>query len=366
MEAFKEVFNKKFLEEFSKHLQKIYQEFNSKKFIDEIFKNDWINLELKQRMYLISNTLNKFLPNDFEISINILLKYVQRLDDIKTGMSLAYMFIPDYIEKYGINDFNNSVRAIEIVTQYTSCEFAVRPFIVKYPSEMMQQMFDWSNHLNPAVRRLSSEGCRSRLPWAMSLPCFKSDPSPILPILENLKNDDSLFVRKSVANNLNDISKDNPQIVIDLAKVWKNKNQNTDWILKQACRTLLKQRNKEVLNLFGFIANENISIENFKILNKKIKVGDYLNFCFDLINNSDKEIKIRLEYCVYYQKANGNLNAKIYKISEKIFEKKSKTQIARKQSFKEISTRKFHLGKHQISIIYNGIETEKIDFELLV
>ncbi len=121
-----------------------------------------------------------------------------------------------------------------------------------YPDEMLSQMISWSKHENNKVRRLASEGSRPRLPWAMALPSYKNDPSPILPILENLKEDSCEVVRRSVANNLNDIAKDNPDTVIDISKQWKGKSKETDALVKHACRTLLKQGELQILKLFGF------------------------------------------------------------------------------------------------------------------
>ncbi len=230
---------------------------------------------------------------------------------------------------------------------------------------MMKQMLAWSNHKHPAVRRLSTEGCRPRLPWAMALPKLKEDPTTIILILENLKNDSSEFVRKSVANNLNDIAKDNPGVVINLVKKWKGKSKNTDWVIKHGCRTLLKKGNTEVMELFGFGYTKNILIENFQISTTKLKIGESLKFDFRLLNNNNKNIKIRLEYGLYYQKANGTLSKKTYKISEKEYPANSITQLHRKQSFRVITTRKFHRGLHQVSIIINGKEFEKRNFELV-
>jgi 3-methyladenine DNA glycosylase AlkC len=154
---------------------------------------------------------------------------------------LVYIFLPDYIEQYGLEDFESSVKAIENVTRFVSCEFAVRPFILKYGGTMMKKMRTWSLHKSYHVRRLSSEGSRPRLPWAISIPELKKDPSPILPILENLKNDPSEWVRRSVANNLNDIAKDHPGLVIELARKWKGISRETDAIIKHGSRTLLKK-----------------------------------------------------------------------------------------------------------------------------
>jgi 3-methyladenine DNA glycosylase AlkC len=230
----------------------------------------------------------------------------------------------------------------------------------------MNQMLTWSKHKHWAVRRLSSEGCRPRLPWHVALPNLKENPTPIIPILENLKNDTSEIVRKSVANNLNDIAKDSPETVINLAKKWQGESKNTDWVIKHGCRTLLKQGNAEVMKIFGFDTTiKNISIQNFQILTPKVKIGKSLEFDFELLNNNKKKAKIRLEYGIYYQKANGTLSKKVYKISEKEYAGNSITQITRKQSFRVITTRVFHLGLHQISIIINGNELEKYDFELI-
>ena len=227
-------------------------------------------------------------------------------------------------------------------------------------------MLAWSKHEHWGVRRLSSEGCRPRLPWAMALPNLKKNPAPIIPILENLKNDPSRFVRLSVANNLNDIAKDNPATVIELAKKWQGESQEIDWILKHGCRTLLKQGNAEAMELFGFGSSaENISIEDFRIVTPKVNVGKSLEFSFKLLNNNPKKTKIRLEYAIYYQKANGTLSKKVHKISEKDYAGNSATPITRLHSFKVVTTRVLHLGLHQVSVIINGNEFDKFDFELV-
>lgn len=183
---------------------------------------------------------------------------------------------------------------------------------------MMKQMLVWSKHEHWGVRRLASEGCRPRLPWAMALPNLKENPAPIIPILENLKNDPARFVRLSVANNLNDIAKDNPEIVIDLVKKWKGESKEVDWIIKHGCRTLLKQGNPEVMELFGFNSTiSNICVEDFQISSPEVKVGDSLEVSFKLLNKNDQTTKIRLEYGIYYQKANGTLTKKCIKSARK-------------------------------------------------
>lgn len=375
-EAVKDLFNEQYFDRFTKDLKIVINDLDTREFVLQIMDNDWKNREFKQRIAHIATVLKKFLPTDYKeavAKILELLDYVERtqpdfskIDDTKFTLMLEYGWILDnYVEQYGLDDYETSVRAIERITQFSSCEFSVRPFIIKYPNEMMKQMFIWSNHEHWGVRRLASEGCRSRLPWAMALPDLKENPAPIIPILENLKNDPARFVRLSVANNLNDIAKDNPETVINLAKKWQGKSAKVDWIIKHGCRTLLKQGNQEVMKLFGFDSAKNIKINDFSIITPKVKIGDVLTFGFELLNKNAKTTKVRLEYAIYYQKANGILAKKVHKISEKEYAENSTTRITRQHSFRLVTTRKFHVGLHQVAVIINGNELEKYDFELI-
>ncbi len=366
MEPLKNIYNQKFISEFSSAIKQVIPSFDTKEFSKSIFDKEWKNRELKQRMRHITLVLKNQLPDDFEVMINMVLKIINQLQksDINE-QSFEWMFLPEFIELYGLNDLKTSINAFEKITQFTSCEFAVRPFIVKYPKQMIAQMFVWSNHKSEHVRRLATEGCRPMLPWAMALPELKKDPISIVPILENLKKDPSEYVRRSVANNLNDIAKNQPQTVIKIAKKWIGKTKETDKLVKHACRTLLKAGNQEIMQLFGFGSVKNIEILAFKIQGLKFKIGDTLAFSFNLKNNNNSASLIRLEYAIYYQKANGTLSKKVFKISEKEYAKNSVTAITKKQSFKIISTRKFHLGLHQVAMIVNGVEFNKFDFWLV-
>ena len=374
-EALKDMFNIDFFNRFTNDLKLIIKGFNTRKFISQIMDNEWEKKEFKQRCWHITAVLKNYLPADYKEAIAKILELLDHLkdvfnfsevDDTTFGLSLEYGWVLDnFVEQYGLDDYETSIKAIEKITQFTSCEFAVRPFIIKYPKEMMKQMLVWSKHEHWGVRRLSSEGCRPRLPWAMGLSDLKENPAPIIPILENLKNDTSRFVRLSVANNLNDIAKDNPETVINLIKKWQGKSENINWVIKHGSRTLLKQGNAEAMEIFGFGTVKNITIKDFKISRSKIKIGEFLEFSFKLVNNSSKKAKIRLEYGIYYQKANKTLSKKVCKISEKEYAKNSITDITRRHSFRAVTTRVLHSGLHQVSIIINGKEFEKHDFELI-
>jgi 3-methyladenine DNA glycosylase AlkC len=361
----KDIYSISFYDKFSDRLGEVIPNFDKQKFIFEIFTDNWDSKELKQRMKHTSFVLHQFLPEDYTKTTKIIEKIIEIIK-LKpfTQSSLEFMFFLDYIENYGINDFETSAKTIEFVTQFTSCEFAVRPFIIKYGERMLQQMYEWSLHENHHVRRLASEGSRPRLPWAMALPELKRNPKPILSLLENLKNDPSEYVRRSVANNLNDIAKDNPDFVIQIAKQWKGISKETESILKHGCRTLLKQGNSEVLKFFGLIDNPKVELINFKIKTKEIRRGDNLEFSFSIQNNDTKTQFIRLEYAIYYLRKNGQLSKKVFKISERHLNPSDIIVIHRKQSFKIITTRQFYSGQQKLSIIVNGQERVIDTFEL--
>ncbi|MCL2610353.1 MAG: DNA alkylation repair protein, partial [Defluviitaleaceae bacterium] len=236
-ELLKDRLNKEVLEEFATSIKRVYEPFPIQDFINFAMDDEWDNLELMGRGKKITTSLAKCFPQDYKTSLSIIDKVIEHFE----GENLVVWSFPDFVEIYGQDEQNwdLSMTALAKYTEYASSEFAVRPFIINNEERMMAQMYEWSKHENEHIRRLSSEGCRPQLPWATSLPKFKKDPTPILPILEQLKTDSSLYVRKSVANNLNDISKTHPDLVANLAKKWYGKNEYTDWIVKHACRTLL-------------------------------------------------------------------------------------------------------------------------------
>ena len=357
-EPFKNFFNEKLVSELANAIIGVHKKFNKNKLLQLVFDNEWENRELKERMRHISMSLFSAFDMKFVDAIKILQKVA---DDFEGFSSIIFA---DFVEVYGLDNFNESVSALEQFTKKSSSEFAVRPFIVKYPEKMMKQMYKWSKSSDHHVRRLSSEGCRPRLPWAMALPEFKNDPSPILPILETLKNDESEYVRKSVANNLNDISKDHPELVLKIAKEWLGKSKETDWVVKHACRTLLKKGNKEALGMFGVSKTIATEVLQLKMENEKIKIGETTSFSFDVKLKEKSAQKIRLEYKVHYVNGSGGISQKIFKISEIELQSNEIKSYKKKISFKDLTIRKHFPGKHLLIIVVNGVDKKAITFTL--
>ncbi|WP_419770138.1 MAG: DNA alkylation repair protein [Candidatus Marinarcus sp.] len=354
-EQLKNVYTKAYIINLANKIKQNYKNFDEEAFINAIFDTTWEILELKARMRHIAVQLNACIP----------LPYKEQLEILKPVsayfFSFEAMFFQDFVEVFGLDDFENSMRALEVFTQDSSSEFAVRQFILKYEDTTMQQMQRWARSSNEHLRRLASEGCRPRLPWAVALPSFKKDPTRVLEIIELLKNDQSKYVQKSVANNLNDISKDNPELLIAFVKKNLGVSNTLDWICKHASRTLLKRGEVAILNLFSFDQSHHVNIENFTC-DESVKVNDSLNFSFELVSNEVLG-NIRLEYAIFYLKSNNTHNKKVFMISQNDIKSQHK-KFTKKQSFKNMTTRKHYLGKHYIALIINGQERIKKEFQL--
>lgn len=356
----KNMYNASFFEEFSTYFKSVHSDFPKEKFIKLIFDEEWEARELKQRMRHITLCLGEVLPNDYRIALEIMKRVGEGLNE-----KFEYIFFPDFIEVYGLDDFGASVEALPLFTLLCSSEFAVRPFIVKYPERMMGLMNDWSKDTNHHVRRLASEGCRPRLPWGMALRAFKKNPVDILPILETLKDDESEYVRRSVANNLNDISKDHPELVLEIGERWFGANTNRDKLVKHALRTLLKKGNTQAMQLFGFANPKKVSVTQLEISPKKILIGDNGRFSFKLKHSENQPMKLRIEYAVYYMKSNGKQSRKIFQLTENQFDNEKEYSYERKQHFKNLTTRKHYKGLHRLILVVNGVDKTEAEFVLI-
>jgi len=343
--------------EIAESLKTVYPDFLVEEFLQSVFSDSWGALELKQRMRHIARCLKQWLPENYSDAIAIMMQASPKVN------GLIVMSFADYVELYGQGHWELSMQALEEFTKSCSSEFAIRPFLDLEPKLGMQQMLTWARHKNEHVRRLASEGCRPRLPWGMALKKFKKDPSPIIPILEKLKNDPSEYVRKSVANNLNDISKDHPELVLGLCESWQGKSASTDWIIKHACRTLLKSGNKRAMLLFGFGDPEQINIPFFEAEVESTFIGDQIQLSFQMDVNDKQSKKIRLEYLVYFVKANGKTSPKVFQISEKVWQAGQHT-IAFKHSFLQRTTRKHFPGVHRFELVINGEKKAETSIKL--
>lgn len=360
-ELLKNMLSRELIEKLAQNIKAAYEPFQEQEFADAILDATWNDLELKDRVYKISLNMGKYLPEDYATAIGILDKVIVNYGNWLDGIA---WFFPNFIDIYGQDEKNwdISIAALARYTPYSSSEGAVRPFIIKNEQRMMAQMYAWSKHEDELVRRLACEGCRPALPWAPALTSFKKDPSPILPILEQLKADPSIHVRKSVANNLNDISKTHPELVVKIAKDWYGNNEYTDWIVKHGCRTLLKKGNREALAIFELEDATSVDVGDFVLETPSIMIGEEITFTFSIF--AKKPMKVRLEYGIDYVKSNGKRNRKIFQISEISLKENERKLYRRNHSFADVSTRKHYPGTHSVTLIVNGEQRGTLDFDV--
>lgn len=217
----------------------VQKDFNQRDFIGHV-KKHYRDKELTLRVELIADSLQMHLPASYPKAIRILTKIMGPENAKETGMFTNYywlMPVGKYIEKYGLDHFTESITAIGELTKRNTGEYAIRPYVRKYPKETVKQMKAWAQSENFHLRRLASEGLRPKLPWASKLELFIENPKPVFEILEILKEEEIRFVKKSVANHLTDYIKVNPKAANEILSRWKkSKNEHTLWMVKHATR----------------------------------------------------------------------------------------------------------------------------------
>ena len=215
----------------------VYPGFKSAAFVRDVL-GGFDALELMPRGKKIAQALRRHLPADYEPALAILLDSLDQPHGRDTSLTLgSFLYLPHtmFVAEFGLAHFAASMRAQHALTQRFTAEFSIRPFLEQHPDATLRQLKAWASDPSPHVRRLVSEGTRPRLPWAPRLRQFQADPTPVLALLELLKDDTDLYVRRSVANNLNDIGKDHPELLTATAQAWlKDATTERAWIVGHA------------------------------------------------------------------------------------------------------------------------------------
>lgn len=274
MELIKDKYTPALIDRTGEQMRQFYPKLDTQQFHELVFAEGWEQLEFKARIRRITLALTQVLPDNYEEALHIIEQAAP------TMRGVEYLFVPDFIEVNGLDpeDYELSMKYLTLFTPYSSSEFAVRPFIELYPIQTMKHMMAWAESNNEHIRRLASEGSRPRLPWGAKLQNFITDPTPVLPILHALKQDESLYVRKSVANHLNDISKDHPELVMDLATTWYGQHVHTDWIVRHASRSLLKKGHSKALSLLVITSRIRFTLSSFSLSRIRLALARIFTF----------------------------------------------------------------------------------------
>jgi 3-methyladenine DNA glycosylase AlkC len=356
--ALKEWFNDARYRWFATELAGLSPRFDRKRFLDLTLPG-LADRSLLQRLRRTSEAIHASLPDNYRASLAILKKLAPRFDH-----NFVTLVLPDFVSLYGHDDFDVSMEALAFFTRFGSAEFAIREFLKRDLKRTLAVMERWSRDENEHVRRLASEGCRPRLPWSFRLEKLVADPAPVAPILENLRADPSLYVRKSVANHLNDITKDHPDWTLATLRRWTTTDPHTAWIAKRALRTLIKAGHPEALALFGVKSSAAVRLENLRLSATAIRLGDRLAFSFNLVSTSNRSQRIIADYAIHYVKKSGATARKVFKLAELDLPAKGHATLAKTQRFQNFTTRTHYAGKHRLELLINGRSCAETDFDL--
>jgi 3-methyladenine DNA glycosylase AlkC len=352
-------FNTAFYRQLSRAFARIDPDINEKKFYQACVRN-LSAMELKQRMQHTADVCHEFLPNDYPQALKRLYAYAETIHK----NSFSYMFMPDYVARYGAHDFKRSMQALQDFTRHSSSELAIRIFLQQDLERSLSFIRQWTDHENVHVRRLASEGTRPRLPWAMQIKALRDTPEYCFSILQALHTDSEKYVQKSVANHLNDISKDHPDKMLRLIKNWDQRSKSTQWIVRHGARTLVKQGHKQALALFGAAHKPDIGISSFKLGAKKLVLGDDLEMGLVLVSQAKKLQQLVIDYRIHYVKASGRTSPKVFKWKTATLQPGQSLMLSKKHSLKNFTTRKHYPGQHRIELLINGLPMKAATFHL--
>jgi 3-methyladenine DNA glycosylase AlkC len=326
-----------------------------------------VPLELKDRVRLVRDTLRDVLPGRYPRALAILVR-VARRPSLK-GFDLWP--ITEFVQTYGVDedDLDRSMQALHGLTQRFTAEFALRPFLKKDHRRTFKTLACWAADPNHHVRRAASEGTRPRLPWGERVPAL-IDPQPGLALLEQLRFDPELYVRKSVANHLNDISKDHPALVIETLKRWEQEapvsaRVHVQWIVRHALRGLIKAGHPDALALIGVDHRADVALRRFRLARRTLRVGDALQFAFALESTSRAPQRVVVDYILHFVNASGRHGVKVFKLKTFDLPGGARVELSKSHSLRPITTRTYYPGKHRLQIQVNGVVSHDVTWSLI-
>ena len=356
--ALKEIFNVERLQHIATEMTEVYPAFDAKGFLKHATAG-LDELSVMQRMARVSESLHTVIPLDYPKSLKLLYALAPRLNS-----GFVSLFLPHYVASYGLADFERSMAALKYFTTFGSAEFAIRHFLLHDFERSLAVMQAWSLDDNDHVRRLASEGSRPRLPWSFRLTEVQANPALCASILDNLKADPSLYVRKSVANHLNDITKDHPEWVLSLIEGWNLDNPHTAWIARHALRSLIKQGNTRALTIMGAGARAEVTLHNLSVTPAVINLGERINLSFSLESTAASAQKLVVDYAIDYVKSAGHSASKVFKLKAFTLGAGERHSLRREQHIRELTTRKHYPGRHRVHVMVNGERLGSAEFEL--
>jgi 3-methyladenine DNA glycosylase AlkC len=368
-EPLKNYFDERIPRTIAKSIEAAWPQFRTEAFLNNVLVG-YQELELMDRGRHIARTLRHNLPESYPEAVDILLRSTgerPKRSEGDGGMA-SFLYLPhvQFVAEFGLDHFEDSMRALFRLTQLFTAEFSIRPFLERYQEESLALLRQWARDPNWHVRRLVSEGTRPRLPWASRLPRFQKDPTPVLELLELLTDDPDPNVRRSVANNLNDIGKDHPDRLVEVAARWRNEaSEERLALVKHALRSLVKQGHSGALQVLGFGQVAPVEIAEVSITPKRLARGGAVTITFSVRASTRRTQRVLADLRVHFVKANGKATPKVFKLRELLLENGNTGSCRKTISLADLTTRKHYPGEHKVEALLNGMPVPLGSFEVL-
>ena len=378
-EAFKNLINAATVRHAGEHLQRRWPDFDRARFT-RIAGAELDTLEFKARAMQLADALEATLPERFAAAADLLestlappLPVNAQGEPVGLGHALSEAGLSgwvlwgagEYVARRGMDDVPRALACLHAITQRFTAEFAIRPFIDQHPEQALPILARWVHDPSPHVRRLVSEGSRPRLPWGLRLQRFVADPAPTLPLLISLQDDSSAYVRRSVANHLNDIAKDHPEQVADWLKTHlPSASPTRKALLRHASRSLIKQGHASTLQAWGL----DQAFEGSAVLTldaSKVAMGASVSFQAELVSMGTEAQSMVIDYVVHHVRANGSSAPKVFKGWKPTIAPGQRITLRKTHSLRPVSTRRLYPGLHRIDLQINGRLSASASFDLL-
>ncbi len=339
-------------------LETVASDFDTSGFVTDCL-DGYEALELTDRAHQIANALADHLPADRSEALGLIVASLgsEIEGNELTGMDgFRYLPFVFFVSEHGLDHFEEAMTAQYELTKRFTSEFSIRAYLEHHPARTLDRLRTWAGDPNVHVRRLVSEGTRPRLPWAPRLRSFQADPAPVIELLELLKDDPEEYVRRSVANNLNDIAKDHPDLVVEIAERWQEgASRERLRLIRHGLRTLVKQGHPGALAVLGFGADSPVRMVATRIEPQTAHIGGKITIEVDLENPGSVRHGALVDLVVHFVKANGSLSPKVFKGSEVWLDAGTTRTIKKTVSLRQHSTRTHHPGRHEVEIQVNGV-----------
>ena len=345
-------------------VRRAWRSFDTQAFLRQI-EPGYESLELMARGQRIAQALQAHLPQDVPRALRVL------VDSMDPPMGLdaagepdagdrpysAFLYLPHsmYIGTHGLPHFEAAMAAQHALTQRFTAEFCIRPYLLHRQGDTLARLRDWAQDDNAHVRRLVSEGTRPRLPWAPRLPAFQANPQLALPLLGALKDDQSSYVRRSVANHLGDIAKDHPDLAVGTARTWlQGAPAPREALVRHGLRFLIKRGDAGALDALGVGHAVALDVRAARVLPARARIGDKVRIEAELHNPTPQPQRVLADLKVHYVKDHGGAAPKVFKLQTLDIPPGATVAVGKTLSLQQMTTRTHYPGAHQVELVLNG------------